>query len=269
MEKIRREILEYYQHFSEASRLAGVSLEKIRTQELVSRFLEKQPMRILDVGGAAGVYSFWLSELGHEVHLVDASPRHIEQANEKVNTTGIKLASIRAGDARALPFEDEAFDLVLLLGPLYHLTEREDRMAAWREAKRVLRRNGVTAAAGISRYASMLDGFHSGLIDDPAYIPMMMRDLSDGQHRVPEGKPYFTTAFFHLPDELEAEAAEAGFEVIGTYAVEGFGAWLPGLGEKLADPEYRDLLLATLRTVERDRSILGVSPHLITVGQKG
>lgn len=96
----------------------------------------------------------------------------------------------------------------------------------------------------------------------------MMRDLSDGQHRNPEGKPYFTTSFFHLPDELEGEVGEAGFQVIGTYAIESFAAWLPELGNKLENPEYLELLLTTIRKIEQDRPLLGVSPHLMTIGRK-
>lgn len=68
----------------------------------------------------------------------------------------------------------------------------------------------------------MTDGFHSGFVADPDYIPIMMRDLSDGQHRSPEGKDYFTTSFFYLPDELEAEVGEAGFQVIGTNRIARF-----------------------------------------------
>ena len=95
---------------------------------------------------------------------------------------------------------------MLLLGPLYHLTERDDRLAAWREARRVLRPGGVVLAAAISRFASTLDGLRLGLFDDDAFAQIAERDLRDGQHRNPTGNPrYFTTTYFHRPEELRTE----------------------------------------------------------------
>ena len=61
------------------------------------------------------------------------------------------------GDARQLNREVQSVDVVLLLGPLYHLTERSARIGALREAHRILRYGGIIFAAGISRFASTLD----------------------------------------------------------------------------------------------------------------
>jgi len=61
---------------------------------------------------------------------------------------------------------------------------------------------------------------------------------------------------------------DAGFDVAGTFAVESFAAWLPELGGKLANPEYRELLLAAIRKVVQDLPLLGISPHFMTVGRR-
>jgi ubiquinone/menaquinone biosynthesis C-methylase UbiE len=156
---IEKEILDYYGSKSEKDRLSDQSLEKLRTQELILRMLPPAPCKIADIGGGAGVYSFWLQQLGYEVHLVDATPKHIEEAKEQAKTINVSLASMNVGDARQLDFADNAFDAVLLLGPLYHLTERSDRLQALSEAWRILKPDGIVAAVGISRYASMMDGF--------------------------------------------------------------------------------------------------------------
>lgn len=80
-ESARRDVLAYYARYAEESRLAsGHSLlEFERTKEILARVLPKPPARVLDVGGAAGVYSFWLAGQGYEVHLVDLSPRLVER----------------------------------------------------------------------------------------------------------------------------------------------------------------------------------------------
>jgi ubiquinone/menaquinone biosynthesis C-methylase UbiE len=155
-------------------------LEKIRTQELILRYL-KPSMAIADIGGATGAYSFWLHDLGHKVHLLDAAEFHIEAATKSSITESKPLASISLGDERELPYEDEQFDLVLLFGPLYHMQEKEDRVKSIAEAKRVLKKDGVLLAATITRYASLFDGFWQGFIDDPARS-IVNQDLEDGNH---------------------------------------------------------------------------------------
>src|SRR5690606_11227533 len=125
-----------------------------------------------------------------------------------------ELASIRLGDARALDQAAECVDAVLLLGPLYHLTERAQRLAALREARRVVRPGGVIFAVGISRFASLLDGLASDFLDDPAFVRIVEQDLRSGQHRNPANHPaYFTTAYFHHPDELQDEVRAAELDL--------------------------------------------------------
>ena len=80
----QREMLSYYEGFDEAGRLASGegSLELARMKELIQRFLASPPQVVLDIGGGPGRYACWLARSGHEVHLVDAVPRHVEQARE-------------------------------------------------------------------------------------------------------------------------------------------------------------------------------------------
>ena len=111
----------------------------------------------------------WLAELGYAVHLVDAVPRLVAEARRRSDSAARPLTSCEVGDARALAAPDRSADLVLLLGPLYHLTEAEDRKQALREAARVLRPGGCLLAAGISRWASALDGLARDLLGDPAF----------------------------------------------------------------------------------------------------
>jgi 2-polyprenyl-3-methyl-5-hydroxy-6-metoxy-1,4-benzoquinol methylase len=107
---IAEEIVEHYASYDESKRLTdGFGLlERERTKELINRYLPSSQAVIIDVGGAAGVYSFWLASLGHKVHLVDIVPRHIEQAKQMSAKPGSpRLASMRVGDARDLGFPDE------------------------------------------------------------------------------------------------------------------------------------------------------------------
>jgi ubiquinone/menaquinone biosynthesis C-methylase UbiE len=266
------EILHHYGEVDEASRLrqGWFQLEHARTQELILRHLPPAPATIIDVGGGAGMYACWLAARGYEVHLIDPVPKHVEQARAaSAEQPEHPLASAEVGDARQLAHSDTSTDVVLLLGPLYHLVEREDRLACLREAHRVLRPGGLAWGAGISRFASLFDSLSSGFFDDPAFAPILVRDLEDGQHRNATGNPiYFTDAFFHKPGELSREFLAAGFQVVEIAAIEGPG-WLACDFERLwNDPIQRERLLAAIRKVEREPSVLGASSHIMAIGRK-
>lgn len=266
------EIAAHYAAGVEAARLSSGTglLEMARTRELLTRYLPPPPAVILDVGGGPGAYACWLAAQGYEVHLVDPVPLHVEQARRASEARpGRPLASVRLGDARRLEEPDAGVDALLLLGPLYHLTERDDRLAALREARRVLKPGGPAFAAGISRFASLLDGLARDLFTDPDFARMVERDLRDGQHRNPTGRlDYFTTAFFHHPRELEAEMREAGLAVEAVFGIEGPGWLLPDVDARWADPARRARLLAAARAVEREPSLLGASAHLLALGRR-
>jgi SAM-dependent methyltransferase len=158
---------------------------------------------------------------------------------------------------------------VLCLGPLYHLAARPDRLRALSEARRVLRGGGVVFAAAISRFASTYDGLFHGFMDEPEFQAIAARDVREGQHRNPTNRPeWFTTAFFHHPDELEEEIRSGGFEPAGVFAVEGPGWFVPDLEDRLNDDHKREVLMEAIRRVEREPSILGASPHLLAVGRR-
>jgi ubiquinone/menaquinone biosynthesis C-methylase UbiE len=173
------------------------------------------------------------------------------------------------GDARDLQVGDAVADVVLLLGPLYHLTERADRVQALREAYRILKPGGVVIAAAISRFASLMSGLMDDLLKERVFAEIVTRDLQDGQHRNPENHPaYFTTAFFHHPDELKAEALEAGFTVDGPFGVEGPSWMTANLDAYTDDPALWARLLDFMARIETEPTMLGVSSHLLVAGRK-
>lgn len=266
-----REILSYYEGIDEAARLGRGAgrLEFARMQDLIGRFLPVPPGVVLDVGGGPGRYACWLAGLGYEVHLIDPVERHVMQAREASRAQPEHLlAGARVGDARSLDQADWSANTVLLMGPLYHLTDRSDRLAALGEAHRVLKPGGVVIAKAINRFASLLDGLTEGYIDDPDFVPILRRDLVDGQHRgLADDFGYFTTGYFHRPEELEAEVREAGFEPLGTYAVQGPGAAATDLDGRMCDPEKRAQLLDLIRSVEEEPTLLGMSAHFVVVAR--
>lgn len=265
-----RKVREFYENGGEESRLErglGV-VEGCRTKELLSRFL-RPGMDICDIGGGVGYYADWLAAQGHRVTMVELAPKAVELAKAR-QTAPYKALE---GDARCLPIPDASMDAVLLMGPLYHLREKRDRLQALSEARRVLRPGGLLFAAGISKFSSAtwalsVYGTGKDFIDDPAYMEMLRTELTTGNHNKPETYNVLCDAYFHTPEGFRGELAEAGFTVDSLYAVEGC-AWLtPALGEKWQQESCRENLLALVRLTEEEPSLLGLSPHFLAVSKK-
>ena len=269
---LSKEIQSYYERGDEDQRLlTGFNqLEMVRTEELLERFLPPPPAAVLDVGGGSGHYACWLAKKGYEVHLIDPIPLHVEQARQaSKQQPDHPLANATLGDARHLEHPDSSTHVVLLFGPLYHLTDSNDRQQVLREAQRVLRPDGIIMAVGISRFASALDGLDSGFIDDPQFVQIIDRDLIDGQHRNPTNNPnYFTTAYFHHPFELQTEVEAVGFQRGKTLAIEGPGWAAKDFEQRWQDNERRALLLDLIRKIEEEPSLLGMSGHIMVTAKK-
>lgn len=267
-------MVSYYDQGMEATRLQGGSglLEFVRTQEILRRHLPQPPGHVLDVGGASGVHAAWLARDGYSVHVVDPIELHVEQALAAAAAQPSAPFTAAVGDARALDQQEASADAVLLLGPLYHLTTLEDRLTALRETRRVLRPGGVVFVAAISRFAPLIEGLlnpGTGFLLDPRFREIVERDLRDGQHRNPTGRHgWFTTAYFHLPDELREEVVAAGLEVVELLGIEGPGGLVPDLAARWRDAAWREALLFAARAVESEPAMLGAAGHLMAVARK-
>ena len=264
------EILAYYEHGLERGRLASgrQRIEFLRVWDLLERCLPAAPATLVDVGGGAGAYAIPLASAGYEVHLIDPVPLHVEQAAAASRKAGKALAGISAGDARDLPAADGSADAVLLLGPLYHLTSREDRLTALREARRVLRPGGTVVAKALSRFYPVFEELAGGMPVSPEGLDDTARFLADGQYRNPGGDPVnFTTSYFHRPEELAEEIKDAGLELSQIVAASGNVKLLPGLSQLLDIPESRDHVLSVLRLLEAEPSLIGMSQNFVAIGQ--
>ena len=263
MRPIDDAVVRHYETTREEDRIAHgfAQLEFRRVQEVLRRHLPPPPASILDVGGATGIHSRWLAEDGYRVQIVDLTPRHVTKANADLGHLGV---TAQLGDARQLREADDSFDVLLMFGPLYHLTEYDDRISALREAARVVRPGGLVAVAAINRFASLLDGLARGFLFDSDFVEIVTRDLATGQHRNPEERPHWwTTAFFHHPHQLREEAAAAHLEVIELVGIEGLAVFLPHLVDHWEQAADREVIMWSARAIESEPTLLGLSPHLL------
>ncbi|MFJ2646807.1 class I SAM-dependent methyltransferase [Streptomyces sp. NPDC087420] len=252
----------YSQVVDEGTRLSSSAdgrLELLRTRELLRRFLPPAPARVLDVGGGTGVHARWLVEDGYQVDLVDPIARHVRQAGEVCHAT--------LGDARNLVAEDASYDVVQLMGPLYHLTDREDRLRALGEAARVARPGGLVAAAAINRYASVFEHTALAHLHAEPVRESISRILASSVH---DGRRGFTVAYFHRAEELATELRQTGLQQVEVFGIEG-PAWslLKAVEQSSGAPPSEALFQSALtaaRLAEPYPELLAASSHLLAVG---
>lgn len=262
-------IIDFYTQGSEETRLQlGLGpLEFLRSKQLISRYLPDPPAVIADIGGATGHYAAWLAGMGYHVVLIDPIEKHLKQAQKRA-TKNRSLFRCLKGEARKLPMDTSSVDLVILHGPLYHLQEASERIAALKEARRILKYNGIILGFAINHVAPLLAALQNGMIYEQDMLTICLQTLQTGEQDPP---PRFAgmlpEAYFHQPEQLADEFETAGFKKIGMHAVEG-AAWLDGhYFTNWSDPHKRQWLLDLLLQTESNPTLLGVSPHFMLAAE--
>jgi len=237
------------------------------TMRALEDHLSKPPAKILDVGGGPGRYAIALSQRGYDVTLFDLSRACLDLAREKAKEAGVELAGYEHGDARDLArFDDESFDAVLLMGPLYHLLEEGDRRRAIREARRVLRPKGLIFVAFITRYAPI----RWAAKHEPEWIlehrARVNELLTSGALRARPGGG-FTDAHFNHPSEVRPLMEAEGFKTLDLIACEGIVSMIEEKVNELSGELWEAWVELNYR-LGRDPSLHGAAEHLLYVGRK-
>ena len=279
MKTIDTAVLAGYNAGIERNRLrTGIGLiEFERTREILLEKLPKPPAVIYDIGGGYGEYSWWLASLGYEVHLFDLSKTSIAMSAElAMEYPNVALHSATVCDARSIPRPDKSADAVLLMGPLYSITEYEERILAIHESHRLLKDGGILFSAALTPYSVLIprlawyhidDSPKRRELDNPAVLSIIERALEDGCYINPEKKiaSGLGSSYLHTAKALKEELSLGGFHTAAVHGVMG-GAWLaPNLGKLLANPESKAMLMKTVRMLDTHEEIIGLSGHLLAV----
>jgi 2-polyprenyl-3-methyl-5-hydroxy-6-metoxy-1,4-benzoquinol methylase len=259
---MKESVIDYYsESYNEASRhrvdAFGV-IQEIRTKELLVNYLGMGKKSILDVGGATGVYSFYLADLGHDVSLLDIVPKHINYVKEENNKTKNKLKNIYLGDARSLEINDK-YDLIIVHGPLYHITDRDERISVLSRMKDLLNDNGKILGFAINRYAGYFYGVRSGNILDDDYKNVVLNEINTGFRYIEPGW------YFHRPSELISEFIDAGLKVIDTKSVTSQIWMLPDIEKKIPNPKF---LKEIIDLAQRTENEIEIGQDILCVGKR-
>jgi S-adenosylmethionine-dependent methyltransferase len=247
-------------------RLERHQLEYDLTWRYLDRFLPTQGS-ILEVGAATGRYSLELVKRGYQLTAVDLSPGLIEVCRKNIMDAGLSgKARFLVADARDLSgLQEEKFDVVLLMGPLYHLVEETDREHALKQAYEHLREGGVIFTAFISRLGVFGDLMKNmpHWIEDQAEVKALL-----DKGRRPDDRPHGGfRGYFALASEISSLHEEVGFETLVLAGVEPAISADDESYNKLRDNQ-RESWLNLLFKISTDESILAASRHLLYIGRK-
>ncbi|SNY99487.1 class I SAM-dependent methyltransferase [Flagellimonas pacifica] len=267
---ISRNIELFYNKASEETRLnKGMGIfEFERVKSLMEKYISSPSSTIIDVGGGTGKYSEWLAKKGHQVHLVEPVSKHLKIAQNRANKLKNKF-SVHLGESRKLAFSNNYADLIILHGPLYHLQNEKDRVLTIKEAKRVLKNDGIILAFAINYTGSTLVGLLSGLIHKRTFFEMCKEELTTGIHNPPDDFPWILAeAYYHKPPQLKDEFVSQELSHLNTYAVEGM-AWLDkDFFVNMLNDKRKETLLELIQITENDPYLLPFSPHMMIAVKK-
>lgn len=262
--------LRYFDEYDEWNRLFKDSfhqLEWLVTFHHLDRFLPPLS-KILDAGGGPGRYAFKLAEEGHHVALFDLSPRLLRIAKQKLQDQSLivqkNLEAIIEGSITNLCFDDELFDVVLVLHPLCYLIMQKEREIALEELRRVLKPGGLIVLGAINKYGNLRNQLKNH--PETLFIPEHQDLMTSGVHRAHSNEP---DMYFFTPHELKAWIENFGFETLDMAATEGLSGGLRENTNLLSEnQDHWKKWLQLILDTSNDPSIWGCAEHFVYFGRR-
>ena len=252
----------YDEKYDEWDRLNRHNIEFDITKRYLDEYIVGKDLEIFDIGWGPGRYSIYLAEKGHRVSLLDLSNCNIDVAREKSKERNIDLEAYIQWNAIELGEYEQKYDVILLMGPLYHLVKECDRREVVEGALRLLKPNGIIVASFISNYAPIQD-YLKGLHPMESADELLVY-LRDGENIEEKG---FTTAYFTDYKEAKNLMNSCGLTEIVFVGVENI------LGSKeteinmLEEQEYNKWLELCYQ-LGQDENLMGTSEHFLYIGRK-
>ena len=258
---------ESYEKYREEDRLSTNNARKIEflTTIKVLDNLITEKKTILDCAAGTGIYSFHFADKGHIVTATDITPRHIEVIQTILRDKPYKMKTAILDATDMSIFEDESFDVVLNMGPFYHLVNISDRQKCIKESLRVLKKNGFLITAYIPRYFVF------------QYVATQNKDFLDatlakqitqtGELHHDDEKCFWTDTYYSTCEEMEQLYQQYDISVIDHFAQDGLTACFSEKIDQWTDQEFK-IWCDYHYDICRERSILGASNHVIIIGRK-
>lgn len=246
-----------YELFNEDTRLnhsKAARVEFLTTVRYIEEYLKPRG-KILDIGAGAGEYSLYFARKGYDVSALELSENNIKAFRKKISPEDhIHLIQGNAMDLSC--YEDDSFDVVLMLGPLYHLSRDEDKQTCIAQAKRVCKPGGKIFFAFISNDMVILTEF--------SYRPdyFTAGDYNKETFRL-DDFPFV----FHTVERCRDVLRAGGIRILKEVASDGVSELMEDKINALDEEGYRQYLRYHYYICEKPEC-LGMSNHLLFIGEK-
>lgn len=264
---MKQHVIDSYENYREEDRLSTNNARRIEfltTSRILDEHLEGSKT-ILDCAAGTGIYAFHLADKGHSVTATDITPRHVEIMKEILKSKDYTMDTAVLDAVDMSRFADESFDVVLNMGPFYHLTQEHERIKCLNESCRVLNKGGLLVTAYIPRfYIFQLIAMQNESFLDERLAKQL---IETGVLRHDDEKCFWTDTYYSSAEEMQRLYAERGMIVVDHFAQDGqtpqfhetVDKWNEELFHIWCDYHY---------SVCRESSILGASNHVVIIGRK-
>ena len=264
---MNREVVDFYENYREEERITTNHARRIEFLTTVNKFdkMFDGKFHILDCAAGTGAYAFYLADKGHRVTATDITPRHIAYIDERLKEMNYTMDT-RVLDATDMScFADETFDVVLNMGPFYHLINKETHQKCLEESIRVLKKGGYLATAYIPRlYLNQML-----VMSDDKYLDEMLldqiRDTGVLSHDDP--KCFWTDTYYSSYDEMQDLYKRYDLEIIDHFAQDGLSPLFHEKVDQWNDDQFETWFHYHL-SVCSEKSIVDMCNHVVIVGQK-
>lgn len=252
----------YYSSYNEDGRLLSRhgSVEYLTTMHYIEKYL-RPGHKIAEIGAATGRYSHALARKGYQVDAVELVAHNIEIFLK--NSYPGENVSIRQGDARDLSMlESDAYDMTLLLGPMYHLFSRQDQVQALKEAIRITKSGGIVMAAYCSNDATMVQYcFGRGMLKEEKYKKLV--DLTTFKAAADPAELFMLYRREDI-DSLMSHFKAERLHFVGTDMATNY---MRGAIDEM-DDELFDLYLRYHMSICERQDLVGASHHFLDIFRK-
>lgn len=264
---MKNHVVDNYENYREEDRLTtnnARKIEYITTVHALDELLGAN-LEILDCAAGTGIYAFYLADKGHHVTATDITPRHIEIINDTLQKKNYQMNTAVADATDMSMFADESFDVVLNMGPFYHLLTEEQRNKCMSESLRVLKKGGLLFTAYIPRfYVYQLLTFSDNKYLDRAFAEQI---LKTGVLRHDDEKCFWTDTYYATKSEMEQLYRKNQVKIIDHFSQDGLTPLFAQKADGWSEDEF-EIWCDAHYDMCREESILGASNHVMIVGRK-
>lgn len=261
-------VVESYQNCQEENRLTTNNSRKVEFITTVRALCEILPTsgKVLDCAAGTGIYAFYLADRGYDVTALDITPRHIDIINDQLKAKDYNMITGINDATNLSQFEDESFDVVLCMGPIYHIIDSDLRDKCIEECQRVLKKDGCLVVAYINKFFI----FPFIATSDTKYLNTQFAKQLIDKGIITHDDPncFWTDSYYTSPEEMESSLIKYDMQIADHIAVDGLTPFFMRTKVDEMNDEEFTIWCNYHYSICREKSILGASNHGLIIGRK-